>query len=49
VCCSLELGGKSAAIILPDADRAATSERLRYGASFNEGWPRDEEKGQIDD
>ena len=37
LCCSLELGGKSAAIILPDADLAATIERLRYGAFFSSG------------
>jgi len=37
LCCSLELGGKSAAIILPDADLAATIEGLRYGALFSSG------------
>lgn len=35
--CSLELGGKSAAIILPDADLAGTIEGLRYASFFSSG------------
>jgi aldehyde dehydrogenase (NAD+) len=35
--CSLELGGKSAAIILPDADLGETVNGLRYGSFSNSG------------
>jgi acyl-CoA reductase-like NAD-dependent aldehyde dehydrogenase len=35
--CTLELGGKSAAIVLPDADLAETVDGLRYACFFNSG------------
>jgi len=35
--CSLELGGKSAAIVLEDADLAATMEGLKFAAVLNSG------------
>jgi acyl-CoA reductase-like NAD-dependent aldehyde dehydrogenase len=35
--CSLELGGKSAAIVLPDADFDLTVGALRYGSFFSSG------------
>ena len=35
--CSLELGGKSAAIILDDADLAATVEGLKFASLMNNG------------
>ena len=35
--CSLELGGKSAAIILDDADLAATMEGLKFASLMNNG------------
>ena len=35
--CVLELGGKSAAIVLPDADLDAVMESIRWGIFFNAG------------
>ena len=35
--CSLELGGKSAAIVLDDADLAATAAGLRFASFMNNG------------
>ena len=35
--CSLELGGKSAAIILDDADIASTMEGLKFASLMNNG------------